>query len=180
VVGWRAWAVVQDRTRLRLRSVVFDTIWPTDAALAAGCNRVWTRLRGRLPWRSDTAHDVPVWRCSCGIYAAHDPELAAEYLYLYSDVHQPRVIYRAIGLVAMWGSVVEGESGWRASHAYPKRLFLPRSQRRSDVEAICAGLADYGVPIDIIEDDETPVARAVRRVRRDRRRRRRAAAAQSG
>jgi len=172
--------VVQDRRRLRLRSVVFDTIWPDDAALSAGCNRVWTRIRSRLPWRTDAIHDVPVWRCSCGIYAAHDPDLAAEYLYLYSDVHQPRVVYRAIGQVAMWGSVVEGESGWRASNAYPKRLFLPRSQRPSDVEEICTGLADYGVPIEIIDDGETPVARAVRRVRRDRRRRRRAAAVQSG
>lgn len=169
---------MQERRRLRLRSVVFDTIWPADAPLTAGCNRVWTRIRSRLPWRSDATHDVPVWRCSCGIYAAHEPELAAEYLYLYSDVHQPRVVYRAIGLVSMWGIVVEGESGWRASSAFPNRLFLPRSPR-SDVETICEGLADYGVPIEIIDDAETPVARAVRRVRRERGRRRRGGAAQS-
>jgi hypothetical protein len=169
---------VQDRRRLRLRSVVFDTIWPADEALSAGCNRVWSRIRSKLPRRSEVVHDVPVWRCSCGIYAAHDPDLAAEYLYLYSDVHQPRVVYRAIGQVAMWGSVVESESGWRAAHAYPKRLFLPRSHRRRDVDAICNGLADYRVPIDILDDGESPVARAVRHVRRDRRRRR--AVASSG
>lgn len=169
---------MQDRKGLRLRSVVFDTIWPVDAALTAGCNRVWTRLRNKLPWHGELVHDVPVWRCSCGIYAARDPELAAEYLYLYSDVHQPRVVYRAIGLVSMWGSVVEGESGWRAAHAYPLRLFLPRTNRRRDVDTIRAGLADYRVPIDILEDGETPVARAVRRVKRERRRRR--PATQSG
>jgi hypothetical protein len=163
---------VQERGRLRLRSVVFDTIWPADAALTAGCNRVWTRIRGKLPWRGDPVHDVPVWRCSCGIYAAHDPELAAEYLYLYSDVHQPRVLYRAIGLVSMWGSVVEGESGWRAAYAYPKRIFLPRTARRRDIETIRDGLADYGVPVDILDDGETRLANAVRRVRHDRRRRR--------
>ncbi|HKC22365.1 MAG TPA: hypothetical protein VKB64_07615 [Gaiellaceae bacterium] len=163
---------MQQRRRLRLRSVVFDTIWPTDAELTAGCNRLWTRVRNRLAWRSDPVHDAPVSRCSCGIYATSDPELAAEYLYLYSEVHQPHVVYRAVGLVSLWGSVVEGECGWRASRAYPKRLFLPPSQRPEDVERIRDGLADYGVPVEILDDDETPIARAVRRVRRDRRRRR--------
>lgn len=170
---------MQERSRLRLRSVVFDTIWPADAELTAGCNRVWTRIRSRLVWRNDPAHDVPVWRCSCGIYAAQDPDLAAEYLYLHSDVRQPRVIYRAIGLVSLWGSVVAGDTGWRASHAYPNRLFLPRSQRPADAETIRAGLADYGIPIDLLDDGEAPVARAVRRARQNRRRRWRAAA-QSG
>jgi hypothetical protein len=115
---------------------------------------------------------VPVSRCSCGIYAATDPELAAEYLYLYSEVHQPRVVYRAIGLVSLWGSVVEGESGWRATFAYPKRILLPRSQRGSDLEALRSGLSDYGVPVELLDDVETPVSDAVRRVRRNRRRRR--------
>jgi len=171
--------VVQQRRRFRLRSVVFDTIWPTDVELTAGCNRLWTRVRNRIAWRSEPVHEVPVSRCSCGIYATSDPELAAEYLYLYSEVHQPHVVYRAVGLVSLWGSVVEGESGWRASRAYPKRLFLPPSQRRDVVELIRDGLADYGVPVDILDESETPIARAVQRVRRDRRRRR-YAATQSG
>ena len=162
-----------------MRSVVFDTIWPAETELTAGCNRLWTKLRERLPWRAELLHEVPVSRCSCGIYATDDPELAAEYLYLYSDVHQPHVLYRAIGLVSLWGSVVEGETGWRASCAYPKHIFLPRSQRRIDIEGIRAGLEDYRVPIEILDDDETPIGRAVRRGRRDRRRRRRATA-QSG
>lgn len=171
--------MVQQRRRFRLRSVVFDTIWPTETELTAGCNRLWTRVRNRLAWRSDPVHDAPVSRCSCGIYATSDPELAAEYLYLYSEVHQPHVVYRAVGLVSLWGSVVEGESGWRAAHAYPKHLFLPPSQRHEDVERIRDGLADYGVPVDFLDDSETPIARAVRRVRRDRRRRR-YATSQSG
>jgi hypothetical protein len=129
-------------------------------------------VRNRLAWRSDPVHDAPVSRCSCGIYATSDPELAAEYLYLYSEVHQPHVVYRAVGLVSLWGSVVEGEAGWRASRAYPKQLFLPPSQRREDVERIRDSLCDYGVPVEILDDSETPIGRAVQRVRRDRRRRR--------
>lgn len=147
-------------------------MWPAEAELSAGCNRAWTRLRAHLPWCGEVEHDVPVSRCSCGIYATNDPDLAAEYLYLYSEVLQPHVLYRAIGLVSLWGSVVEGESGWRATFAYPKRILLPRSARRSDVEAVRAGLHDYGVPVEILEESDTPVARAVRRVARNRRRRR--------
>lgn len=175
VVGWRAWAVVRQRGRLRLRSVVFDTVWPADAELVAGCNRVWTRIWERLPWRGDAVHAVPVWRCGCGIYAADDPELAAEYLYLYGDVQQPGVVYRAVGLVSLWGAVVEAEAGWRASHAYPQRLFIPPTRRTVDAEAIRDGLADYGVPVEILGESETPIARAVERVRRNRVRWRRAA-----
>jgi hypothetical protein len=165
---------VQHRGLLRLRSVVFDTIWPTDAELTASCNRLWTRMR--LPWRRRVPHDVPTSRCSCGIHAANEPDMAAEYLYLYGDVHQPHVRYRAIGLVSLWGSIVEGEYGWRGSNAYPRRLFLPRTDRtgrRTDVEAIRDGLADYGIPIEILGDGDTPVGRAVRRAKSERKRRRR-------
>jgi hypothetical protein len=125
-----------------------------------------------LPWRGDCEHDAPVPRCSCGIYATNDPELAAEYLYLYSEVLQPHVLYRAIGLVSLWGSVVEGETGWRATFAYPKRIFLPRSERRSVVETVRTGLSDYGVPVELLDEADTPAALAVRRVARKRRRRR--------
>jgi hypothetical protein len=161
---------VQSRSHLLLRSVVFDTLWLPQTEVAAGCNRVWTRLRTHMGWHGGATHDVPVWRCNCGIHAAKSPELAAEYLYLYSTVHQPGVLARAIGLVSLWGGVVEGDNGWRASYAYPKKLFLPKPEGHDDAEALRAGLAEYGVPIDFVEGEETPVARAVRRVRRDRRR----------
>ena len=161
---------MQSRRRLLLRSVVFDTLWLPETELTAGCNRVWTRVRKHLSSHGGPRHDVPVWRCNCGIHAAKNPELAAEYLYLYSNVQQPGVLARAIGLVSLWGSVVEGDLGWRASHAYPKHLFLPKPRRRVGAEAVRGGLAEYGVPIDFVEGEETPVARAVRRVRRDRRR----------
>jgi hypothetical protein len=82
------------------------------------------------------------------------------------------VLYRAIGLVSLWGSVVEGETGWRATFAYPKRIFLPRSERGSVVGAVRTGLSDYGVPVELLDEADTPAALAVRRVARKRRRRR--------
>jgi hypothetical protein len=141
------------------------------------CNRLSIRLR--LPYlrRRARTHAVPLDRCSCGIHATKHRQTAANYLYLYEDVRQPQLRYRAIGRVSLWGSVVEGEDGWRASRAYPERLFLPasdRSGRPADLEPILEGLSDYGVPIEILEDDaETALASAVRRVKQDRRRRQR-------
>jgi hypothetical protein len=173
--------VVREYRSLRLRSVVFDTIWPPEVELTATCNRLWSRLRATLPWRRDTTHVVPTSHCSCGIYGAKAPELAADYLSLYGDVHQHRLRYRAIGEVFLWGDVVEADHGWRASHAYPSRLFLPltdRYGRRRELEAIRAGLADYRVPIEILDqDDDTPVARAVAGPRRGRTRRSRTSSA---
>jgi hypothetical protein len=175
-VGWRSWAVVENRRQLRLRSVVFDTVWPPQDELVAGCNRLSIRLWLPFLRRRATAHDVPFERCSCGIHATSDVETAANYLYLYDDLRQPQLRCRAIGRVSLWGSVVEGESGWRASRAYPERLFLPRTDRAgraTDAEAILDGLSDYGVPIEILEDEaEGALASAVRRVKQDRRRRR--------
>ena len=88
-------------------------------------------------------------------------------------MRQPHLRYRALGCVLLWGSVVEGEHGWRAARAYPQRIFLPstdRYDRPTDFEAVADGLADYQVPIEVVDDDPTPVARALRRVKPKRRR----------
>ena len=161
---------------MRLRSVVFDTIWPARHEFVAGCNHVWVRVPLPRRWRRAIIHEAPFRPCSCGIHATNDVEAAADYLYLYDDLQQPHLRYRAIGRVCLWGSVVEGENGWRASHAYPERIFLPRTDRYgrpTDVEAIREGLSHYGVPIQILDDDaDTSVARAIEGVKPKRRRRR--------
>ena len=146
-------------------------MWPAQAELTASCNRLLTRLRRKVD------HDIATVRCECGIHASNDVKTAANYLDLYSDVTQPHVRYRVVGLVSLWGSVVEGEQGWRASHAYPQRLFLPstdRLGRPANVDAIRDRLSDYGIPIEIVEPaaEDTALARAVQRVRRDGRRHR--------
>jgi hypothetical protein len=64
---------------------------------------------------------------------------------------QPR---RVIGRVALWGSIVEGDSGWRASCAYPAHLYVPpgRLDRPSvDAGAIARALGSYGVPVEVLQ-----------------------------
>lgn len=150
---------MRQRRELRLRSVVFNTIWPPQEELVAACNHLWERLPLRRLWRGAASHETPSRRCTCGIHAAHDLETAANYLYLYDDVRQPHLRCRAIGRVSLWGSVVEGEHGWRASHAYPERILLPstdRAGRPTAADAIADGLACYGIPIEILDRIPTP------------------------
>jgi hypothetical protein len=72
-------------------------------------------------------------------------------------------VHRVAGRVSLWGLVVEGDGGWRASHAYPATIdvptFRPRSLRPArrlarpalPVEEIALGLTDYGVPVEIVD-----------------------------
>jgi hypothetical protein len=83
--------------------------------------------------------------------------MAAGYLSTYDDVLAPVVVHRVIGRVSLWGSVVEGELGFRAASAYPEHLYVP--PRRANGPAVPAlaiadGLADYGVPIEVLDEEE--------------------------
>jgi hypothetical protein len=158
LVGWRVWDVIETDGQLRLSSLAFWTIWqPHDAALAR-CRRSFESLRrGGI-----TDHAAPVKRCSCGIYATRRSIHALPYLSrLFRS--RPQAVHRVVGRVSLWGTVVESTRGWRASTAYPERLFVPTGRRRVrtylsglslpaiSAEEIGLGLADYGVPVELVD-----------------------------
>jgi hypothetical protein len=64
---------------------------------------------------------------------------------------------RVIGRVALWGDVVEGPFGWRASHAYPVELFVPVPllagiglRRRAYIDDTLLALEAYRVPVELV------------------------------
>jgi hypothetical protein len=62
-----------------------------------------------------------------------------------------RGVARVLGRVALWGTVIECERGFRASHAYPARIYVPADAGdpwRIGWEEVAFGLARYGVPIE--------------------------------
>jgi hypothetical protein len=66
-----------------------------------------------------------------------------------------REVYRVIGLVSLWGSVVEGDRGWRASRGYPRRLYVP-ARCLGGASTVTAGevalaLTEYGVPVELLD-----------------------------
>ena len=155
VVGWRTWLVVQQAGCFRLRSVVYDALWPPRKELFARClGRSPVLL---FPWRRRSEHDPPAPYCGCGIYATREPEDAARYLDVRSSAEAPSVL-RVIGTVSLWGQVVECTDGWRAAYAYPKTIHVPtlRDARRAQTEQaqeIALALTDYGVPVDLLDAD---------------------------
>lgn len=147
VVAWRVWYAVESAGETRLSSVYHQTSWPVREPLKAVCGR------RRLPFRQK--HAAPTTRCTCGIYAA-PPSTAGDYFL--TVVPQPATPV-VVGCVSLWGLVVECERGWRASHAYPERLFVPTLGRFSDTAArIAGGLKEYGVPVEVF-DASTVVAK---------------------
>ena len=149
VTGWRAWVVEPRGPEARLVSVTRPTVWPVGAPLRADCP-----LTSILRPHPSEPHGAPPPHpgstgCQCGIHAARSVALAAFYIELPSRAHD--VV--AIGRVALWGRVIEGEAGWRASFAYPEHLYLLSRQRShlERVERLAWELTAYGVPIEILE-----------------------------
>jgi len=155
VIGWRLWSVTQDGGRARLASHVSPSVWEPCAEMVAVCD---AHRRDLLrPWRSRQAsgHAAPSPRCTCGLHAMGRIGFLATYL---PQANRPyswmRPVGRqAIGLVSLWGQVIEGSRGWRASHAYPAELWLPGIDGNAcaipGLDAIAVDLADYGVPVHV-------------------------------
>jgi len=112
ITGWRAWTVMETAEGLRLGSVLYDVLWDVSSPAIAEC-----RHGEELP-----VHAVPGPVCTCGFYATRDPVDALSYLVGRND---QATVCRILGEVALWGHVLETESGWRGSHAYPLRLYVP-------------------------------------------------------
>jgi hypothetical protein len=132
VVGWRAWTVRDTPGGLRLGSVLHDFVWAVGDVAVAACRR------DEDPFALPIAvHPVPDAACNCGFHAARDSADALSYL---RGRDEPDTQCRILGEVAVWGHVIETEAGWRASMAYPSRLYVADP-------AAAEALAVYGVPI---------------------------------
>jgi hypothetical protein len=147
VEAWRVWLVTSE---YRLRSVVYDAVWPIEEPLVATC--LHRRRRWRAPWREvPLDHGAPDSACTCGSYGA-DHHRATR---MYERLPLPDwAIGQVVGRVALWGDVVECMNGWRASHANPVRICPPEVTRTSRLskaytwDDVAFGLTVYGVPVD--------------------------------
>jgi hypothetical protein len=132
VTGWRAWRLVRrDDGAFGLGSLFSpEERWPARGATRAVCAA------------EGSYHLAPSVDCRCGYYAYADRARLAG------------VSWRSavVGSVAMWGSIVGHDFGYRAAFAYPQRLRLvcgrclrigrdrsPRwiVERRDELAAVC-------------------------------------------
>jgi hypothetical protein len=159
-VAWRVWKVVRSDSAYTLGSVIQPTLWRAGEPFAAECRRGrhrLTRLIGK-DW-----HQAPEEDCVCGIYAGRLEGLGT---YLAEAVC--RGVARVLGQVALWGTVVECERGFRASRAYPVRIYVPADTGATgsvDWEDVSFDLARYGVPVELLASSasEAPDVLAARR-----------------
>jgi hypothetical protein len=146
--AWRVWRVVATGAGYRLASVVKSALWPAGEALVAEC----LRPRPLMAWfgrRRRASRPVPDDRCECGIYGA---TLGAIGDYLTGSLRDAAAA-RVLGRVSLWGTVIECERGFRASHAYPRRIYVPADSNPSTEhgwEELAAGLDVYGVPVELL------------------------------
>jgi len=132
VTGWRAWVVTETPAGLRLGSVLHDLAWAHGRPALAECRRDDDSFALPIP-----VHPVPGPECNCGFHAARDAVDALSYA---RGRDEAGTVCRILGEVRLWGHVLETEGGWRASHAYPARLYV-------EDPAVAAALAAYGVPV---------------------------------
>jgi len=154
VEAWRVWRVAMREGGVVLQSLFAGAVWEPAVPLVASCTggRRWRRA----PWRkTPNDHPAPDLDCRCGIYGVRSVAAARSYLEL------PPLLCRddrVIGRVALWGAVVEGPGGWRASHGYPLELFVPSPvvahrglRHRAYVNEILFALETaYRVPVDLV------------------------------
>jgi hypothetical protein len=102
-------------------------------------------------------HVPPARGCGCGIYAAREAEEAA--WYLEGRGWEDRLgVQRVIGTVSLWGRIFECARGWRASHAYPKTIYVPARQgpyrlRAEQTQEVALALTDYQVTVELLDAD---------------------------
>ena len=130
--GWRAWTVVETTAGIRLASPLYSQLWLPGEPAAAACRRADDPFA-----RASAEHEVGSSVCACGFHAVRDPVDAFTYL---RGRDEPRTLGRILGEVALWGNVLAGEAGWRATRAYPLRLYT------ADLE-LGRALAPYGVSV---------------------------------
>jgi hypothetical protein len=159
VTAWRAWFVGResDDGSPRLHSVIHNCEWPVAKKLEASC----LTTRGIV----SRPHRAPADGCQCGIYGTARVDGLANYVG-HGLGPVPRI--QAIGLVRLWGVVREHEHGWRGSRAYPCRLWLPTHDFRDEPidnwDELALALADYGVPVEVLDGGRSHEALASLRV----------------
>ena len=104
--GYRVWGTDAEGYLYSVRAPVRWPwlAWPQDRALSASC------ARGFLPWGD---HRAPVFNCTCGVYAWREPhKLGPKMSPGAPDPYGAHVL----GVVQLWGRIIEHPLGYRAQH----------------------------------------------------------------
>jgi hypothetical protein len=169
IKAWRIWYLRDASSPLQSLHQSED-VWVPGEAFGFRCKQhtgMWLWRRAAHPGEG-LGYD-----CICGIYACNSPVLVYDYYLEWLEhiawkhkvrcrhhlverygTSRPRVI---IGKVSLWGDVLETGHlfgpvlGYRASQAYPDRLWVPINEWEGDSSDVAQALqASYRVPVHTI------------------------------
>ena len=152
--AYRCWYVNWQGGQPVLRSLYFSTIWPPDAPLRASCETVTSSLAAWVRGLFSSApkapkHPAPSWGCQCGVYGlAH---IEGDELTKTPQVRggDPSRGVAALGVVLLWGRVIQHEHGYRAEYARPLKLLTvaPQFRARHVAELLDAVAQRYSIQL---------------------------------
>jgi hypothetical protein len=162
IIGHRSWTVlVHPSGEPRLCSPFRRSPWEPGAPHEARCGvATWSSpIAVRPVSAAPPAHAAPQEGCTCGVHAWRSRETAL------MDAAGARGLRAVSGDVALWGTVLRHERGWRAARGYPSSLavhaatddglcfvfsWLSGQLRAVPAEDLAPALAEaYGVPVAI-------------------------------
>lgn len=109
--AWRAWEVVKHPHRgMLLRSLTYRVHWPPRRSFRAHCLREWSFPA--MQQEVTEKHCAPDVGHRCGVYSVKNREGARAW-----GGGGGRVM--VLGIVLVWGKVIEHEDGYLAEYAYP-------------------------------------------------------------
>jgi hypothetical protein len=110
-LGWKGLLASADG---RLFSPQWRDEWPAGEAFVATC--------------ANKKHKPPVASCGCGIYAVDAFEALRAHDYHWEKEGDDEALGHYVWVIAeinLWGEVRKGQIGFRASKAYPKKVYVP-------------------------------------------------------
>ncbi len=150
--GYRYWHAEWDSGQPVLRSLYHSTVWPAQGPLHASCEKrpgtVVAWIRSLFSSQPQETHHAPGTACECGIYALTRVD-AIEPRELLPQVCHPGLDVYVLGVVMLWGRVVQHGQGYRAEYARPLRLLTtPPLARTTGIRTLLDAVATrYGIPL---------------------------------
>lgn len=148
IVGVRAWRVQTTLQKEDLLHSVYKhgVPWPIDQTLEAQCIqpitthwRAWgAQSTNEVPVESHPKEPIPYIECSCGIYALNSELGAGEV--------RPWGSESLVGIVLLWGRILEGERGYRAQYAKIAALWMDTDEPER-VDLVTQVAERYHVPL---------------------------------
>ena len=151
--GYRYWHAEWEDGQAVLRSVYHATVWPPQGPLHAACERhpsllgIWLRRLALSP--PPETHRAPCGTCECGVYALTRFDAIEPRDLLPAETGERTEDIFVLGVVLLWGRVVQHGHGYRAEYGRPVRLLTtPTLGRTGGIPSLLDAVATrYGIPL---------------------------------